>query len=98
MKRMGIALVCALALATTACGTSSSSSADADPPPASQPTPSSNTDPRKGWVMVEEGDINDNEKPYIAKKCDGTTLLYWAAGYRKGGISAVPNSPECQAS
>lgn len=43
----------------------------------------SNTDPRNGWVYI------DNSSTY--KTCDGTTLVY----SKHNAISVIPNSPEC---
>lgn len=52
-----------------------------------------NTDPRQGWVRVAEP--SDGLGAYVNKMCDGTTLVYISADYKAGGMSAVPNSPEC---
>lgn len=57
------------------------------PEPADQPAPKPS--PRDEWVKVfETGSLK--------KRCDGTTLLYITSGYREYGITAIPNSPECQ--
>ena len=50
------------------------------------------TDPRKGVVRV----FPDNNVPSFYKRCDGTTLIYWFEGDRRGGLAAVPDSPECK--
>ena len=49
-------------------------------------------DPRDGWVLVSTG----GKAPYttIAKRCDGSTLVYISGGDR-GGISTIPVSTEC---
>ena len=41
-------------------------------------------------------DWDEDSGPYgVRKFCDGTTLLYEYVGYRRGGVAAVPSSPEC---
>ncbi len=48
--------------------------------------------PREGIVRV----FPDNNVPSFYKRCDGTTLIYWFEGDRRGGLTAVPDSPECK--
>lgn len=48
------------------------------------------TDPRDGWVLVDETDYD-----YLWKTCDGTTLVYKINIERGGGIAVVPDSPVC---
>lgn len=52
-----------------------------------------NTDPHKGWVEVQPyTSIKFTDEP-IAKKCDGTTLLYASV---TGSLAAVAHSDECR--
>lgn len=56
----------------------------------------------------QRGDVSDNPKEGVVgvfpdnnvfsfyKRCDGTTLIYWFEGDRRGGLTAVPDSPECK--
>lgn len=46
--------------------------------------------PYLDWQRVEK--FNEG---FINKACDGTTLLYYFVGHKQGGLTAVPNSPEC---
>jgi hypothetical protein len=48
-----------------------------------------NTDPRKGTVFINTG----------TKECDGANLVYRSSAglFSMGGVSVVPNSPECKA-
>ncbi len=48
------------------------------------------TDPRKGAVQI----FSDDNRFY--KRCDETTLIYWFGGDHRGGLTAVPDSPECK--
>lgn len=48
--------------------------------------------PKEGIVRV----FPDNNVPSFYKRCDGTTLIYWLEGDRRGGLTAVPDSPECK--
>lgn len=53
--------------------------------------PEQNTDPKVGWVYVS----TDPHGGKVYKRCDGGTLVYAMYEYRRGGLTAVPNSPEC---
>lgn len=46
--------------------------------------------PYLDWQRVEKFD-----EGFIDKACDGTTLLYRFAERKRGGLTAIPNSPEC---
>ena len=48
--------------------------------------------PKEGVVRV----FPDNNVFSFYKRCDGTTLIYWFEGDRRGGLTAVPDSPECK--
>lgn len=65
------------------CGPAQSSSEEA--------RPEQNTDPKVGWVYVS----TDPQCGKVYKRCDAGTLLYVMYDYRRGGLTAVPNSPEC---
>ncbi len=55
--------------------------------------------PDLDWTLVDAGceqDCEEGESGGISKACDGTTLLYVNLNRRgRGGITAIPNSPEC---
>lgn len=53
--------------------------------------PEQNTDPKVGWVYV----FTDPQCGKVYKKCDGGTLVYVMYDYRRGGLTAIANSPEC---
>lgn len=99
MKHLRIAvatlLVATLVPTLTACGGGASSD---EQPAQPEATPTANTDPRLGPVVV--GTHNDGTGYYditTIKFCDGTTLVYNFIGYRKGGGAVIPDSPECTA-
>lgn len=69
-----------LGLALTGCGNSGGS--DAAP---------ANRDPRIGWVTIEQ---IASYQGGIWKRCDSGTLVYVRGG-SNGGMSVIPNSPEC---
>lgn len=96
MKRLSIALASALLLvATSACATPAASTQSDDQPP-TKSQPQANTDPRKGWVVVEKDRYSAETYYSLEKRCDGTTLIYVLIGSKKGGPAVVLNSPECQ--
>ena len=53
--------------------------------------------PDLDWTLVDAGCRQDCEegepRNIISKSCDGTTLIYVYRG--QGGLTAIPNSPEC---
>ena len=53
--------------------------------------PERNTNPKVEWVYVS----TDPQCGKVYKRCDAGTLLYVMYDYRRGGLTAVPNSPEC---
>lgn len=79
---MGIAGSALIALISVSCA---SAGADTNP----------NTNPRSGQVNVL--DLNWIGKADVTKQCDGSTLIYVFAenSFYRGGMSVVPNSPEC---
>jgi hypothetical protein len=57
-----------------------------------QPT---NTDPKKGTVIVSDGyydKVLGNDTPYIAKICDASTLIYQDIN---GQLYFFQNDPQC---
>lgn len=106
-KKLGVALgvVASAALALSGCGapisetvpTATTEGSTISPELAS--TNQSNID----WQTVDQNcfDEPDCKRTIssVEKGCDGTTLLYkYYNYYGQGGITAVPNSPECTAS
>lgn len=69
-----------LGLTITGCGNSTSN--DAAP---------ANRDPRIGWVTIEPV---ESYQGAIWKRCDSGTLVYVLGG-SNGGMSVIPNNPEC---
>ena len=53
--------------------------------------PERNTNPKVGWVYVS----TDPHGGKVYKRCDGGTLVYAMYEYRRGGLTAIANSPEC---
>jgi len=50
------------------------------------------------WGCRDNSDCEPGERPNatVAKACDGTTLLYrYSEYFNQGGLTAIPNSPEC---
>lgn len=83
-KLLGVIVVTITSVALLAsCGPAQSSSEEA--------RPEQNTDPKVGWVYVS----TDPHGGKVYKRCDGGTLVYAMYEYRRGGLTAVPNSPEC---
>ena len=97
MKKLSAALGCTLLLASlTGCAGGYGSTPPDEPDTQSEGVEVTNTDPREGWVVVQERTGNGLEEGAIKKKCDGTTLLYVLFGYYVDGFTASPDSPECQ--
>lgn len=105
-KRAGKALgvIAGIALATSGCAVPTPCNAEQQEQ--ENPTADTQTDsegnPDLDWKIVDVGCRQDNcetgESPgdsVIARACDGTTLLYRYYEPYKGGLTAIPNSPEC---
>ena len=106
-KKLGVALgvVASAALALSGCGAPISETAPTATTEGStisselDSTNQSNID----WQTVDQNCLDEPDCKRaissVEKGCDGTTLLYkYYNYYGQGGITAVPNSPECTAS
>jgi len=105
-KRAGKALVFMTGIALAASGCAAPTPCNAEQQEQKNPTADTQTDsegnPDLDWKIVDVGCRQDNcetgESPgdsVIARACDGTTLLYRYYEPYKGGLTAIPNSPEC---
>ena len=109
-KRAGkvLVVIAGIALAASGCAAPTSETKPADIEQAQEnPTANTQTDsegnPDLDWQVIDRGcrDSSDCEpgerlNATVAKACDGTTLLYRHSDYfYQGGLTAVPNSPEC---
>lgn len=105
-KRAGKALgvIAGIALATSGCAmpTPCNTEQQEQENPTADTQTDSEGNPDLDWKIVDVGCRQDNcetgESPgdsVIARACDGTTLLYMYYGPYKGGLTAIPNSPEC---
>ena len=106
-KKLGVALgvVASAALALSGCGAPISETAPTATTEGS--TTSSELDSTNqsniNWQTVDQNCLDEPDCKRaissVEKGCDGTTLLYkYYNYYGQGGITAVPNSPECTAS
>lgn len=105
-KRAGELLVFITGIALAASGCAAPTPCNAEQQEQKNPTADTQTDsegnPDLDWKIVDVGCRQDNcetgESPgdsVIARACDGTTLLYRYYEPYKGGLTAIPNSPEC---
>ena len=105
-KRAGELLVFITGIALAASGCAAPTPCNAEQQEQENPTADTQTDsegnPDLDWKIVDVGCRQDNcetgESPgdsVIARACDGTTLLYRYYEPYKGGLTAIPNSPEC---
>ena len=106
-KKLGVALgvVASAALALSGCGAPISETAPTATTEGSTISPEldSTNQSNIDWQTVDQNcfDEPDCKRTIssVEKGCDGTTLLYkYYNYYGQGGITAVPNSPECTAS
>lgn len=99
-----LVIMAGVALATSGCAVPTPCNAEQQEQ--ENPTADTQTDsegnPDLDWKIVDVGCRQDNcetgESPgdsVIARACDGTTLLYRYYEPYKGGLTAIPNSPEC---
>ncbi len=99
-----LVVMAGVALATSGCAVPTPCNAEQQEQ--ENPTADTQTDsegnPDLDWKIVDVGCRQDNcetgESPgdsVIARACDGTTLLYRYYEPYKGGLTAIPNSPEC---
>ena len=105
-KRTGKALGVIAAAALVVSGCAVPTPCNAEQQEQENPTADTQTDsegnPDLDWKIVDVGCRQDNcetgespEDSVIARACDGTTLLYRYYEPYKGGLTAIPNSPEC---
>ena len=109
-KRAGelLVFIAGIALAASGCAAPTAETKPADIEQGQEnPTADTQTDsegnPDLDWQVIDRGcrDSSDCEpgerlNATVAKACDGTTLLYRYSDYfYQGGLTAVPNSPEC---
>lgn len=106
-KKVGVVLgaVAGAALALSGCGAPISETAPTATTEGSTISPelASTNQSNIDWQTVDQNcfDEPDCKRTIssVEKGCDGTTLLYkYYNYYGQGGITAVPNSPECTAS
>lgn len=99
-----LVVMAGVALATSGCAVPTPCNAEQQEQ--ENPTADTQTDsegnPDLDWKIVDVGCRQDNcetgespEDSVIARACDGTTLLYRYYEPYKGGLTAIPNSPEC---
>ncbi len=106
-KKLGVALgvVASAALALSGCGAPISETAPTATTEGSTISPEldSTNQSNLDWQIVDRNCFDEPDCKHkissVRKACDGTTLLYeYYNYYGQGGITAVPNSPECTAS
>ena len=106
-KKLGVALgvVASAALALSGCGAPISETAPTATTEGSTISPQldSTNQSKLDWQTVDQNCLDEPDCKRaissVEKGCDGTTLLYkYYNYYGQGGITAVPNSPECTAS
>ncbi|WP_338521103.1 hypothetical protein V4210_01595 [Candidatus Nanosynbacter sp. BB002] len=106
-KKVGVVLgtVASAALALSGCGapiTETAPTATTEGSTISSELDSTNQS-NIDWQTVDQNCLDEPDCKRaissVEKGCDGTTLLYKYYSYNgQGGITAVPNSPECTAS
>ena len=106
-KKVGVVLgtVASAALALSGCGAPISETAPTATTEGSTISPEldSTNQSKLDWQTVDQNCFDEPDCrraiSSVEKGCDGTTLLYkYYNYYGQGGITAVPNSPECTAS
>ena len=106
-KKLGVALgvVASAALALSGCGAPISETAPTATTEGSTISPEldSTNQSKLDWQTVDQNCLDEPDCKRaissVEKGCDGTTLRYkYYNYYGQGGITAVPNSPECTAS
>ena len=96
-KTLGI--IAATTLVVSGCAALTSETKPADTEQGQEYTQTdSEGNPDLDWTLVDAGCERDCEKGDlggdISRACDGTTLLYKYYERYKGGLTAIPNSPE----
>jgi len=106
-KKLGVALgvVASAALALSGCGAPISETATATATTQEQTESTDDSTPDLDWQVVDQGCTDEAScepgeviEGSVEKACEGTTLLYRYEGFRRAGLTAIPNSPECTAS
>ena len=106
-KKVGVVLgtVASAALALSGCGAPITETAPTATTEGSTISPEldSTNQSNIDWQTVDQNCLDEPDCKRaissVEKGCDGTTLLYkYYNYYGQGGITAVPNSPECTAS
>lgn len=106
-KKVGamLGVVASAALAISGCGAPISETAPTATTEGSTISPEldSTNQSNIDWQTVDQNCLDEPDCKRaissVEKGCDGTTLLYkYYNYYGQGGITAVPNSPECTAS
>lgn len=106
-KKVGVVLgtVASAALALSGCGAPISETTPTATTEGSTISPEldSTNQSKLDWQIVNRNCLDEpdckGEISSVEKACDGTTLLYIYRTYKgPGGITAIPNSPECTAS
>lgn len=98
-KALGATAVATLVVSGCAAPTSETKPADTEQGQEDTQTDSEGN-PDLDWTLVDAGCEQDCEegepRGNISKSCDGTTLIYVYRHHKgRGGITAIPNSPEC---
>ena len=104
-KKVGamLGVVAGAGLAISGCGAPISETAIATATAQEQTESTDDSIPDLDWQVVDQNCLDEPDCKRaissVEKGCDGTTLLYKYYSYNgQGGITAVPNSPECTAS
>ena len=104
-KQVGamLGVVASAALAISGCGAPISETATATTQEQTESTDDSIPD--LDWQVIDQGCTDEAScepgeviEGSVEKACAGTTLLYRYEGFRRAGLAAVPDSPECTAS
>ena len=106
-KKVGamLGVVAGAGLAISGCGAPISETAIATATAQEQTESTDDSIPDLDWQVVDQGCTDEAScepgeviEGSVEKACEGTTLLYRYEGFRRAGLTAIPNSPECTAS
>ena len=106
-KKVGamLGVVASAALAISGCGAPITETATATAAAQEQTESTDDSIPDLDWQVVDQGCTDEAScepgeviEGSVEKACEGTTLLYRYEGFRRAGLTAIPNSPECTAS
>ena len=105
LRKKALVVIAGIALAASGCA--APTPCNAEQQEQENPTADTQTDSEDNsdldWQVIDRGcrdnsDCEPGERPNatVAKACDGTTLLYrYSEYFNQGGLTAIPNSPEC---